>query len=146
MTSLPRRAATGDVIELDVETAPRRFLDGGADLAYRLDPVLYEEFVHTPVPAPAPVASRPPARLSPESPETPAAPVLGFGRPGVIQPFTAQTCPECGAPMVLQQALRAQFSGGSFWGCVRFPICGAVVEARVPGLSNGVSQVSPFVA
>ncbi len=144
MTSLPRRATVDDVPQLEVDIAPRRFFDGGPDLAYRLDPAFYEELVRTPVPAP--VASRPPARLSPESPEMPVAPVIGFGRPGGIQPFTAQTCPECGAPMILQQALRAEFSGGSFWGCMRFPICGAVVAARVPGLSNGVSQVSPFVA
>ncbi len=144
MTSLPRRAAVDDVVPLDVEIAPRRFFDGGPDLAYRLDPAFYEELVQTPVPAPVPSAL--PARLSPESPQTPVAPVIGFVRPGTIQPFTAQTCPECGAPMVLQQALRAEFAGGSFWGCVRFPVCDAVVPARVPGLSNGVSQVSPFVA
>ena len=113
------------------------------DLAYRLDPAFYEELVHTPVPAPA--VSRPPARLSPESPQTPVAPVIGLGRPGIM-PFTAQTCPDCGSPMILQQALRAQFSGGSFWGCMRFPICAAVVPANVPGLGNGISQVSPFVA
>jgi len=144
MTSLPRRVVLDDVPELDVEVAPRRFFDGGQSLAFRLDPAFYEELVRTPVPAPA--AARPPARLSPESPQTPVAPVIGFGRPGGIQPFTAQTCPECGAPMILQQALRAQFAGGSFWGCMRFPICDAVLPAKVPGLPAGISQVSPFVA
>lgn len=142
MTSLPRRVAVGDAPVTDVEVAPRRIFTAGPDLAFRLDPALYQELVRTPVPAS--VDATPPARLSPESPQS--APVIGFGRPGVIQPFTAQTCPECGAPMVLQQALRAQFDGGSFWGCMRFPICIAVLPATVPGLSNGVSQVSPFVA
>jgi Zn-finger domain associated with topoisomerase type I len=133
-----------DVPAAEADAMPRRYFDTGPDLAFRLDPELYEELVHTPVPAPVPGQS--PARLSAESPQTPVAPVIGFCRPGVVQPFTAQTCPECGAPMVLQQALRAEFSAGSFWGCVRFPICGAVVPAKVPGLGNGVSQVSPFVA
>lgn len=142
MTSLPRRAVVGDVLPPDVDVAPRRIFAAGPDLAFRLDPAEYEELVSTPVPAP--VDARPPARSSPESPQS--APVIGFGRPGGIQPFTAQTCPECGAPMVLQQALRAQFDGGSFWGCMRFPICTAVLPATVPGLSNGISQVSPFVA
>jgi len=144
MTSLPRRAAADDVVQLDVEIVPRRVLDDGLDLAYRLDPAFYEELVQTPVPAPVPSAQ--PSRLSPESPQTPVAPVIGFIRPWPVQPFTAQTCPECGAPMVLQQALRAEFAGGSFWGCVRFPVCSAVVPARVQGLDAGVSQVSPFVA
>lgn len=142
MTSLPRRAVVDDVPPPDVDVAPRRIFAAGPDLAFRIDPALYEELVRTPVPAP--VDARPPARLSPESPQS--APVVGWGRPGGIQPFTAQTCPECGAPMLLQQALRAQFDGGSFWGCMRFPTCTAVVPATVPGLSNGVSQVSPFVA
>jgi hypothetical protein len=142
MTSLPRRAVLDDVPQPEVEAAPRRYFDGGQNWAFRLDPELYEGLVRTPVPAP--VTAKAPTRLSADSPEPPV--VIGFGRPGVIQPFTAQTCPECGAPMILQQALRAQFNGGSFWGCMRFPICGAVVPAKVPGLGNGVSQVSPFVA
>jgi hypothetical protein len=53
------------------------------------------------------------------------------GPPVALQTSVAQTaniggnpsCPKCGKVMIKRHARRGRFSGSSFWGCSRYPLC-----------------------